>query len=224
MPHVFGRYVLLDDDGNYNCGICDRRFYSKLAIYAHCRNTGKHDWCESCERVFVTEDSKLAHLRFSFSHNFCNVCDHDFTSYQNLKQHQSLAHSSYRLTLIVSLQHMKVHEEKNIECPACDKDFCRFSYLLLHIERSRCFPINRIEGLINGYEEGHFDCQPDDLSECSFYCQNCDSKFRRLSGLFQHVEDTKDCSYLLRPTGNGDDLESLRQYILETLAYEVEGY
>lgn len=43
MPLVFGRYVLLDSDGDYNCEICNRCFSSKSAILAHCRNPGNHE-------------------------------------------------------------------------------------------------------------------------------------------------------------------------------------
>lgn len=118
---------------------------------------------------------------------------------------------------------MKVHEEKDIECPACDRDFSRFSYLLLHIERSRCFPINQIEDLIDQFGKGRLDRQPDDLPGGSFSCENCGGTFRRLSGLFQHVEDAKECSYLLRFTGDDGDLESLMQYVLENLAYCCRG-
>ncbi|KAJ5674827.1 uncharacterized protein N7477_004761 [Penicillium maclennaniae] len=196
MSRIFGRYVRLGHDGIYICEICDRQFNSAPAIYAHCRNTGNHEWCERCERVFVTEASGLAHLQFSSVHNFCTICDQDFTNYPSLRQHQLLAHS-------------------------CEKLFTRFSYLLLHIERSG-FSVNRIEDLIDGIGRDRFGRHVNDLPEHSFPCENCESNFRRVSSLFQHVEDANDCFYLLRPTGEDDDLTSLTQYILEDLEYEIE--
>lgn len=108
---------------------------------------------------------------------------------------------------------MKVHEEKYMDCPACDKRFARQSHVLLDLERSSCSSVREVGKLALQFDDhGYYDFLSQNLSQnLSFYCEHFHSKFRYLSSLYQHVEDSTNCSHLLGQYGS--DLESLASYI-----------
>lgn len=104
---------------------------------------------------------------------------------------------------------MKVHEEKHLECLTCDKRFARQSYLLLHLERSSCASVRKVKRLAFEFDDqGYYKFL---TRNRSFFCEHCDSRFRYLSSLYQHVEDSTDCSHLLGQYGS--DLDCLAEYI-----------
>lgn len=108
---------------------------------------------------------------------------------------------------------MKVHEEKHMDCPACDRRFARQSHVLLHLERSSCFSVREVEKVaLQFHDLNYCDFLFQNLSKnISFYCEHCHSKFRYLSSLYQHVEDSTDCSHLSGQYGS--DLDNLASYI-----------
>lgn len=83
-----GPYLEYDGE-DYICTICDRCFRTEGALFAHCRATTRHEWCERCRRVFVSEDSKNAHIRASKRHNLCRSCCEpiDFETNEDLRDH-----------------------------------------------------------------------------------------------------------------------------------------
>lgn len=101
------------DGVDYECTICERFFGSETALYAHCRQTSQHLWCERCVRVFVSSSAKDAHIRNSSSHNICWMCPQpqDFRSNETLQDH------------LVKSHHF---------CPDCDIYFNSFKKLEEH--------------------------------------------------------------------------------------------
>lgn len=79
---------------DYEFRLCERHFASRGSIYAHCRYTSQHEWCERCRRVFVSERAKNDHLRYSHRHNICWNCPdrRDFETPKDLKNHLSECH------------------------------------------------------------------------------------------------------------------------------------
>ncbi|KAH6880839.1 hypothetical protein BKA70DRAFT_1343012 [Coprinopsis sp. MPI-PUGE-AT-0042] len=91
----------------FECGNCDRRFYSDHAIESHCRATGHSRiwYCDPCDREFRSEDGLENHLLYSAAHamqhdcldcgrNFrhrwrwyCELCDREFNTEDGLEQH-----------------------------------------------------------------------------------------------------------------------------------------
>jgi hypothetical protein len=82
------------DGVNYECTICERFFCSESALYAHCRQTSRHQWCERCFRVFVSAQAKNTHLRKSSRHNVCSTCPQlqDFATGEELQDHLVESH------------------------------------------------------------------------------------------------------------------------------------
>lgn len=82
------RYLTYDGV-DYECTICERFFASRRAIFDHCRDTSRHEWCEKCERVFLSEPAKNQHLRNSSNHNICWICPQieDFEDCSDLDDH-----------------------------------------------------------------------------------------------------------------------------------------
>lgn len=111
---------------------------------------------------------------------------------------------------------MKTHEARTIECPLsdCDRLFSRLSFLFLHLERSTCSSHEQVNELAFESDDSYdFVTSIDDSKP--FNCPSCDKTFNCFSGLYQHVEDTPDCSYLLRSGGNLEDLANYMKYKLE---------
>lgn len=113
---------------------------------------------------------------------------------------------------------MKAHEDKNLECPACERSFARVSYVLLHLERSRCTSIKKIQRLasefdLNNYYGNTFWSTTFIDDNSKYFCENCALTFDRLSSLFQHVEDTPHCSDFCHQS----DLPSLAEYIFDNI-------
>jgi len=115
---------------------------------------------------------------------------------------------------------MKVHEEKELECPVCDREFARRSYLLLHLERSRCSSAEHVRQLAIDFD-GCGTSRYLNFDYSNFCCENCGSEFSHLSSLFQHVEDSADCSFLLDDYASEvyydsePELDSLARYIFD---------
>ncbi|RAK98721.1 uncharacterized protein BO80DRAFT_386745 [Aspergillus ibericus CBS 121593] len=125
---------------DYECLICERAFISADALYAHCRQTSLHEWCERCCRVFISNSSKFAHLRESNRHHVCSSCPQpkDFESLEELEDHQVEIHYA---CLDCNLRHESAIElqEHDISqhhlCVICDIYFSNENSLRMHQQR-----------------------------------------------------------------------------------------
>lgn len=71
-----------------------RLFGSKSSLYAHCRQSSRHVWCERCSRLFVATPARNAHLLESSRHNMCLFCPRpqDFDTGEELQDHLVKSH------------------------------------------------------------------------------------------------------------------------------------
>lgn len=85
---------LISNRIEYQCTLCERVFATKGALYAHCRNTTRHERCERCCRVFISTPSKDEHLKASRRHKFCLQCSpsRDFETLDELETHLTEYH------------------------------------------------------------------------------------------------------------------------------------
>ncbi|PYH99183.1 hypothetical protein BO71DRAFT_446665 [Aspergillus ellipticus CBS 707.79] len=175
----------------YECLICERAFISADALYAHCRQTSLHEWCERCCRVFISNSSKFAHLRKSNRHHVeihyacldCNLC---YESAIELQEHDI---SQHHLCVICDIyfssennlrMHQQRHQARTTECYGCYRSFKSFSGMLIHLEAGSC----------------------------------ASGEFSKLSALCQYVEDMPMCSFLSR--GHGC-LAKLERFVARSL-------
>lgn len=116
-----GPYLNYDGE-DYECLICRRYFPNRGALYAHCKYTSRHEWCDRCHRVFVSGAAFEAHLRASSSHNPCPSCPQkpDFVSKAALREHVDLTHFRCGLCPCVAASRglLQAHERK--EHHVCD--------------------------------------------------------------------------------------------------------
>ncbi|RAL06605.1 uncharacterized protein BO97DRAFT_401671 [Aspergillus homomorphus CBS 101889] len=209
---------------DYECLICERAFISVESLYAHCRQTSQHLWCEKCCRVFVSNSSKLAHLRTSRRHHVyhlvdihhvCLDCNLHHKSALELQDHDV---SQHYLCVICDnyfdnendLQmHQQRHQARTMECYGCYRSFKSFSGMLIHLEAGNC---------LSGVTEGKMDSIAHEFHRSWKYivsedggwlykCPSCEKEFSKLSALFQHVEDIPMCSFLSRGHGCLAELE-----------------
>ncbi|PYH65883.1 uncharacterized protein BO88DRAFT_470151 [Aspergillus vadensis CBS 113365] len=200
----------LDYDGeDYICTICDRWFTTEGALFAHCRATTRHEWCERCRRVFVSEDSKNAHVRASKRHNIYFETDDDLRYHLEDYHHACLECNIF----LGSAENLLSHDiSVHYYCNICD----RYFGMLIHLESGAC-------------QSGVSEETIDDLAaECyqsrkyivdtdggwRYECPDCERQFWQLSALYQHVEDVPACSYL----ANGDGcLAKLERFMASRL-------
>lgn len=119
--------------------------------------------------------------------NVCKTCERPFTSSSNLEHHQM------------------VHMKRSVECHGCCQTFITYPAMIIHLESGACeseidgIDLNKSAAMCyqwRAYLDGDFrdamlDCR-DIQSEYNeivypFSCPGCDTKFTKLSGLFQHV-------------------------------------
>ncbi|KAL2822643.1 hypothetical protein BJX63DRAFT_377172 [Aspergillus granulosus] len=226
-----GRYLEYNGE-DYICTLCDRCFGSTTALYAHCRHTSYHDWCERCWRIFRTTAAKEAHLRESSAHHICYDCngDLDFASYSRLEKHRVKAHhycppcgrffrspvalqnhdvsehflcitcGDFFMNANALRMHKQKHQPRDLQCYGnydanCYRTFKSFSGMLIHLESNACVSGTTENDIIN--IATNFDCSDeyfDEFTDPMFFCPSCESRFNKLSALYQHVEDVPDCS------------------------------
>jgi hypothetical protein len=96
-----------------------------------------------------------------------------------------------------------------LECYGCYEKFKAFSGMLLHLESGSCpsgTDIDDIDDLADQCYQSHKYIDEDG----DYICPACNRDFSKLSGLYQHVEDSPDCSYLKE---SGRCLAKLEHYI-----------
>ncbi|KAK9555901.1 hypothetical protein V6000_008619 [Aspergillus fumigatus] len=211
-PHLYY------DGEDYKCLLCDRWFETEKALYDHCRYTSRHEWCETCRRVFVSTTAKNQHLfdspvhshictlcssrpRFDTAlelkahridyHNLCGICGKYFDNENNLRMHQQR------------------HQARNLQCYGCHQSFKTFSGMLIHLESGSCPSGTDIDD-INRLARQCYQSRKYIDTAGDYICPACDKFCSKLSGLFQHVEDSLGCLYLKE---GGQCLAKLEYYI-----------
>lgn len=129
LTNMGGLGPYLEYDGeDYICSICDRYFRTDGALFAQCRATTRHEWCERCRRVFISEASKNAHIQASNKHHPCRSCREatDFESNQDLRDHLvGYHHACLECNIFLeSAEGLRSHDiSDHCLCDVCDKYF-----------------------------------------------------------------------------------------------------
>lgn len=107
----------------YSCPDCDDVF-DRQNLYRMHRRNGKVGTlrCSHCRHTFSTLASLTRHERVHFSVDVsCTGCDRRFTNIRCYKNHSLRCHQS----------------ETGVSCPVCGKAFITWTYLSLHLSKSR---------------------------------------------------------------------------------------
>lgn len=128
------------DGVNYECTICDRYFCSEFALYTHCRQTSRHQWCERCLRAFVSAQAKNTHLRKSSRHNVCSTCPQlqDFATGEELQDHLVKSHHFCPQCNVYynSVEQLQEHDiTQHHLCVKCGDYFANKNNLQMHQQK-----------------------------------------------------------------------------------------
>ncbi|KAJ0418426.1 hypothetical protein BJY00DRAFT_302818 [Aspergillus carlsbadensis] len=160
---------------NYECTICDRLFSSEIAVYAHCRSTSRHLWCESKHYIYPKcPQSYYFYLDYKLYYNsFKNLQEHDVTQH-----HLCIKYGNY------------FANKNNLQM-----------WILIHLESGNCVSEcteEEIDDIARQcYQSGKYINTGLEDGEWSYRCPSCDYEFVELSALYQHAEDVQLCSSLL---------------------------
>ncbi|XP_023305023.2 zinc finger protein 157-like isoform X2 [Lucilia cuprina] len=113
---------VLNDTKPYLCAFCPRDFKSSKYLHQHekAHHAESADViyvCADCERQYATQYLLETHRKQAHKErdNVCNICGNAFKLRNQL------------------VNHMKLHLEKNIPCPHCDKKYARQFDLNVHL-------------------------------------------------------------------------------------------
>ncbi|EAL84456.1 putative C2H2 finger domain protein [Aspergillus fumigatus Af293] len=110
---------------------------------------------------------------------------------------------------ILDLQHQQRHQARNLQCYGCHQSFKTFSGMLIHLESGSCPSGTDIDD-INRLARQCYQSRKYIDTAGDYICPACDKFCSKLSGLFQHVEDSLGCLYLKE---GGQCLAKLEYYI-----------
>ncbi|PYH50116.1 uncharacterized protein BO96DRAFT_505092 [Aspergillus niger CBS 101883] len=177
----------------YECLICERSFVSLDALYDHCRQTLRHEWCGKCRRVFVSKPSKISHLRTSNRHHFCPSCPQprDFESSEELEDHLV---DNHHVCLDCNIHHgsagqLQEHVAQHHLCTLCDRYFSNENNLRMH-------------------QQSH--------QARTMECYGCYRSFRSLSGMLIHLE-AENC-----PSGTTEEeIDNIAREFYQSWKYRI---
>ncbi|EEU36720.1 uncharacterized protein NECHADRAFT_51843 [Fusarium vanettenii 77-13-4] len=179
----------------YECVRCDRDFRSLAAKEQHLRDSSRHNICQLCGvRDYEDADDLDDHLEDD--HHFCTGCRQIFSSNWLLQQHNVDVHNlcvtcgRYFTSPSNLNNHKIIHAEKNIECAGCNRQFATNSAMVLHLEAGTC----PSEADCQVVDDLATDCRQYPSYRCDdpkydYECPSCETPFRYMSGLLQHIEN-----------------------------------
>ncbi|KAL3412930.1 hypothetical protein V8F44DRAFT_632872 [Aspergillus fumigatus] len=134
---------LISNRIEYQCTLCERVFATKGALYAHCRNTTRHERCErhkfclqcSPSRDFETLDELETHL--TEYHHFCSDGNLYRQSAEKLREHDVHCERYFANKNNFEM-HQQKHQPQTMGCCGCYKTFKSFSGVLIHLESGGC--------------------------------------------------------------------------------------
>ena len=89
---------VIDEEGKYQCDICNKSYPSSLKLYYHKRNHKPKKFeisvCEFCNKCFPTKKQMIAHRsKFHKVEQQCEVCDQTFFNKIKFWQHMKVTHT-----------------------------------------------------------------------------------------------------------------------------------
>ncbi|KAL3485431.1 hypothetical protein BJX62DRAFT_38278 [Aspergillus germanicus] len=186
------------------CERCFRVFRTTQAKEAHLEASSSHHICRRCNDPgpdFESYPELKRHLEQY--HHHCSPCDLYYRTAAGLQQHDVSHHN-----LCVECgdffsnpnnlrMHKQTHDPRNLTCYGynCLRTFKSFSGMLIHLESGGCesgATKDDVDDIArSSYDNWEYmEYGDDDRPYC---CPKCGASFRKLSALYQHVEDVLDC-------------------------------
>lgn len=219
FKHLLERHMRIFHDESRNrfaCDYCGITFHLKTGILKHIRTVhtvvpSGSCVCEHCGRIFsnssIQDHINNIHLNTRSKDFMCTICYVSFTTDQKLQNH-------------IEKRHV---EERNFECPLCEKKFKAKADLMQHkqthvlepLQCSYCFEIQKSQEIFNS----HLDCcskkhgRVTKKKKLEYICDVCNRVFTKLSNLKRHKsgvhENRRDyqcdypkCGKLFNDVGN----------------------
>jgi protein-arginine kinase activator protein McsA len=208
------------DGVNYECTICDRYFCSEFALYTHCRQTSRHQWCERCLRAFVSAQAKNTHLRKSSRHNVCSTCPQlqDFATGEELQDHLVKSHHFCPQCNVYynSVEQLQEHDiTQHHLCVKCGDYFANKNNLQM-VVRQLVLKILICPLLTVPFLQHQQKHQPRNLE-----CYGCYQNFKSFSGMLIHLESGSCASDTTEEDINdiAHDCYQSRKYINDDLKH-----
>ena len=160
-----------------SCGICYKILQRKRDVEVHMKfRHGKSSEnskyspdiydCFTCEQTFASKTSLNYHIEVVHNKTIslrCNICNKEY-------KHPLLLKS-----------HMKVHDEKEFKCKACDKSFRSKAQLNIHYRRKHCDTTYDMRQL-----------RQDSVCDENYKCMNCEEIMSCEYDLYFHYT-TNEC-------------------------------
>ncbi|KAH9908368.1 hypothetical protein F4778DRAFT_768341 [Xylariomycetidae sp. FL2044] len=134
----------------WDCGSCNRYFYTPEAREEHCdargHQTPTHE-CHRCPEYFRTQRELVQHMdRYNHWGDECGICNNVFQSEDDVAEHEIHDHFwcddcelQFRdHNAIMMHMNSQIHREYNEECHFCRKLFTTAAALSHHLESGSC--------------------------------------------------------------------------------------
>jgi hypothetical protein len=91
--------------------------------------------------------------------------------------------------LLTFPQHQQVHLPRDKKCYGCSQKFSRLSGMLIHLESGACSSLVDLDDINDwALQYRRFSYYIDSQAGNPYSCPGCETKFRYLSALLQHLE------------------------------------
>lgn len=193
-------------DNNYDCEICNRKFYTQTNLEMHMRvhSNGKKFTCSYCKKAFLTYESLQEHVQNQCQKRKyeCQYCGRRFSRPHEKVKHErihtgekphvcGICGKSFRVSYCLTL-HMRTHSgTRPYQCTYCNKRFKAHSvfnhHLLTHsdVRAYKCpyCPKAFKTGVqLAGHKNSHIK---------PFTCTQCNRPFASLYAVRAHMETHK---------------------------------
>lgn len=155
---------------SWSCGHCSSKFLTLETLVNH-QKKKKHHYCSKCDRSFINEKAKNQHLRSSKCSPIylCRDCNRQFNSEAALQQHAT--DKDHHASNLNKKPNMQIH------CKQCDATFTK-------------------QAEFDKHEKSGIHNRPRDKIQC--ISEMCKKRFRKLSGLINHLEQGRCASGITR--------------------------
>ncbi|XP_063697608.1 zinc finger protein 845-like [Culicoides brevitarsis] len=197
-----------DEEKNYVCDICEKRFYREYHLIYHTRQVHKKEreekhTCVECNKSYSTrwvleQHMRRFHLGGDYKTWICESCGKSFFTKQDLHSHISFKHTDNRqkcpicgIVIKCMRRHMQMHKEmeQEINCEVCGKKVPTTQALKSHMkvhEQKRfnctvCEKSFRLKAALMDHMSQHG-------GRPRHFCHFCDRTFNNSGNKAKHIK------------------------------------